>query len=69
MKSSVVLNLNDAVVVQTISICKSHKIKLPDAIIAASAIVYNFTLLTRNIDDFKRIDGLNLLNPWNPEVD
>ena len=49
---------------QTILIRKSNKIKLPDAIIAATAIVYNLTLVTRNTDDFKNIKGLNILNPF-----
>ena len=49
---------------QTILIRKFHKIKLPDAIIAATAILYNLTLVTRNIDDFKKIPGLNVLNPF-----
>ena len=48
---------------QTILIRKSLKIKLPDAIIAATAIVNNLTLVTHNIDDFKNIQGLNILNP------
>jgi len=48
---------------QTIFIRKSSKIKLPDAIIAATAIVHNLTLVTHNMDDFKNIQGLNLLNP------
>jgi len=49
---------------QTILIRKSNKVKLPDAIIAATAMVYNLTLVTRNSDDFKRIQGLNVLNPF-----
>jgi predicted nucleic acid-binding protein len=61
---SAIFDLNDIIVDNTISICKSHKIKLPDAIIAATALVYNLTLITRNISDFKNINGLELLNPW-----
>jgi predicted nucleic acid-binding protein len=38
---------------QTIFIRKSNKVKLPDAIIAATAIVHNLTLVTHNINDFK----------------
>ncbi|MDR1220966.1 MAG: PIN domain-containing protein [Treponema sp.] len=38
--------------------------KLPDAIIAATALTENFALVTRNNDDFKNIAGLELLNPW-----
>ena len=48
---------------QTILIRKTNKIKLPDAIIAATAMVYNLTLATHNKDDFKNIQGLKILNP------
>jgi predicted nucleic acid-binding protein len=48
---------------QTILIRKSNKIKLPDAIIAATAMVYNLILVTHNVDDFKNIQGLKILNP------
>jgi len=33
-------------------------------IIAATAIVYNLMLVTHNIDDFKNIQGVKLLNPF-----
>ena len=49
---------------QTIFIRKSNKIKLPDAIIAATAMVYNLTLVTHNSDDFKNIPSLKFLNPF-----
>ena len=49
--------------IDTILIRKSNKIKLPDAIIAATAIVNNITLVTCNSDDFKLINGLKMLNP------
>jgi len=61
--ASIVYNLEEPVIVKTIDLRKIHKIKLPDAIIAATALVYNLTLVTRNIDDFKGIDGLGLMNP------
>jgi predicted nucleic acid-binding protein len=38
--------------------------KLGDAIIAATAIVYNLVLITRNVDDFKFIPNFTLLNPY-----
>ena len=66
---SIVYDLNDEIVNHTIRICKSRKIKLPDAIIAATAIVHDLKLITRNITDFKKIDGLELLNSWNASVD
>jgi len=42
---------------------KSKKIKLPDAILAATAIVYDLTLVTCNSDDFKNIPELKILTP------
>jgi predicted nucleic acid-binding protein len=42
---------------------KTHKIKLGDAIIAATAIVYSLTLVTRNVDDFNNIKNLVVKNP------
>ncbi|MDR0581942.1 MAG: hypothetical protein LBG31_03145 [Prevotellaceae bacterium] len=39
------------------------KIKLPDAIIAATALANNMVLLTNNEKDFSRIPGLQIINP------
>jgi predicted nucleic acid-binding protein len=61
---SVIHSLSPSVVLRTIALCKQSKIKLPDAIIAATALVEDLVLVTRNIDDFKNIAGLELLNPW-----
>lgn len=36
-----------------------------DALIAATAIVHDLTLVTRNTKDFQRT-GVRLLNPWEP---
>lgn len=52
------------VVDKTILVCRQTRIKLPDAIIAATSLVYNLTLVTRNIDDLKNIDAIKLINPW-----
>ncbi len=60
--ASIVYGLDESVVVKTIDLRKAHKIKLPDAIIAATALVHNLTLLTRNVNDFKKMDGLKLIN-------
>ncbi|WP_431215143.1 PIN domain-containing protein [Puia sp. P3] len=49
---------------KTVSLRKGHKIKLPDAIIAATAIVNGLTLLTRNVSDFQAISDLSFINPW-----
>ena len=55
--------LTSAVVNQTIELWKIRKIKLPDAIIAATAVEHNLTLVSRNVKDFQNIAGLQLLNP------
>ncbi|MGF1637039.1 MAG: type II toxin-antitoxin system VapC family toxin [Cyclobacteriaceae bacterium] len=60
---SLVYNLDEPVIVVAIHLRKTYKIKLPDAIIAATALIHNFTLITRNVDDFKNIDDLKLINP------
>lgn len=57
-------NINTDIVNKTISIRQQHKTKLPDAIIAATALVYDLVLITRNTRDFKNIEGLKLLDPF-----
>ena len=61
--STNIINLTDDVANKTIDIRKKRKIKLPDAIIAATALVYNFTLISRNSKDFGGIEGLEFINP------
>jgi predicted nucleic acid-binding protein len=44
------------------SYSKSHNLLIPDALIAASALVRDLPLFTRNISDFRFIPGLQLVN-------
>ena len=39
------------------------KVKAPDAIVAATAVIRQATLITRNLDDFRRIPGLSSRSP------
>ncbi len=57
--------IDDAIVKEVIRIRKQKKMKLPDAIILGSAIVYDQILVTRNSDDFV-VPGvlLHVLNPF-----
>lgn len=64
INDALIFELEKPIKLQTASIRKSHRIKLPDAIIAATALVHDLTLLTRNIQDFVNIEGLKVLNPW-----
>ena len=64
MDDASVYELTEEVADVCIALRKKHKTKLPDAIIAATALVSGFTLITRNISDFKNIKGLTVLNPY-----
>ena len=55
------LAMGEAVIEQTIRIRKTFGLKLPDAVIAATALAHGLQLMTGNASDFKRVAGLNLL--------
>jgi len=57
-------HINAHIVEQAIFLRRKYKIKTPDAIIAATAITYNLTLMSRNTKDFGGVEGLKLINPW-----
>jgi predicted nucleic acid-binding protein len=60
-----VFPLDSDVTAKTIHLRRMYKkLKLGDAIIAATALAYNFALVTRNTKDFKNIEGLEVLNPY-----
>lgn len=63
INDATVFGLTDNIVEASIDIRKNHKIKVPDAIIAATALVYDLVLITRNLSDFKEIKGLQALDP------
>ena len=51
-----VLPLSSAVAEATVTVRRTTRLKLPDAIILATARVHGLTLLTRNTRDFPRDD-------------
>ena len=64
INSCKVYNLNEPVILKAIELRKKYPIKLPDAIIASTAITYDLILVTRNLADFKRIDDLNYVDSY-----
>ena len=64
INTSVIYPLNHTIVQRTIELCKQSRIKLPDAIIGATALSENLILVTRDKDDFKNIPNIILLSPW-----
>lgn len=57
-----ILPLSEEVVLSCIKIRRSRKIKTPDTIIAATALVHDYILITYD-SDFKNLSGLKILNP------
>ena len=64
IEDAAVFELEKNIKLKTADIRKNHKIKLPDAIIATTALVHKLTLITRNIKDFKSIKNLEVVNPF-----
>lgn len=58
------IQLTDDVIEQTIALRKVKRMKLPDAIIAATALTYNLVLVSRNDKDFDKIPNLEYINPF-----
>lgn len=61
--SANVIVLSEAIADLAISLRRKRSIKLPDAVIAATAIEHKYTLITRNENDFKDI-GVSIYNPF-----
>ncbi len=65
ISDAIIFTLENPVKFKTADIRKTHKIKLPDAIIAATALTHNLILLTRNTKDFINIiPAAQLINPF-----
>lgn len=58
ISDSTVFSLEESIITKAILLRRTNKIKLPDAIIAATAIVYDMQLITHNLKDFKKIPKL-----------
>lgn len=57
--------INDEIINRAVQIRKETKIKLPDAVIAATALAHDLILLSDNDKDFTKVEtlGLKYLNP------
>lgn len=64
VNSATTLSLDELVTKQTINLRREYKkLKLGDAIIAATALVHNLIVISRNVSDFKNITGLEVIDP------
>jgi predicted nucleic acid-binding protein len=62
--AALVLSLSKEILDQAVKLRQLRKITLGDALVAATALVYNLTLVTRNTKDFDWIPNLSVLNPF-----
>ncbi len=61
-----IVNIDQKISEITVSLRKQHKIKLPDALIWASAKAHNATLITRNTKDFSEKEP-DIYYPYQPK--
>lgn len=64
INSSTVFDLNESIILKSIEIRRNYRLKLPDAIIAATAVVNNLPLLTRNTSDFEKVAEIKCIDPY-----
>lgn len=64
ISESEILEITPDVIQHCVEIRRNKKIKTPDAIIGATAIANNCTLISNNDKDFKGIEGLKYINPY-----
>ncbi|WP_410478352.1 PIN domain-containing protein [Pedobacter agri] len=57
------LGLEHDVIAETIRIRKTYNLKLPDALIAATCLVHDLTLIADNDKDFSKVALLRCINP------
>ncbi len=61
--AAVVLPISFEVARNAVHLRQQRKMSLGDAMIAGTALTYDLTLVTHNTEDFRRIEGLNLVDP------
>jgi len=61
---AVIYHIDDEIIDKTIELRKKYKIRLPDTIIAATAIVNDFILISHNFRDFQKIRELNFIDSY-----
>lgn len=61
---ALLLPLGTPVLHQAVKLRQTRKMSLGDSLVAATALIHNLTLATRNTSDFTWIPGLSLFNPF-----
>lgn len=64
IEPAIVYPVDEPVAEKAIEVRRHMNIKLADAVIAATAIIHQLKLATRNVNDFKAIEELEVVNPF-----
>lgn len=59
-----VFPVSQTVIENAVTLRQQRKMSLGDAIIAATALEYRQTLVTRNVKDFEWVEGLKVVDPF-----
>ncbi len=62
--AATILPVSESVLSRAIELRQMRRMSLGDALVGATALVHDLTLVTRDVTDFGWIDGLTLLNPF-----
>ena len=60
-----IINISDEIINEAIVIRQLKSLSIGDAIIGATALFYDYELVTHNTNDFKHIQNLKLIDPIN----
>ena len=63
LASAAEVPIGDGVIEEAARLRRTVRMKTPDAIIAATALLENAVLVTRNTGDFRRVPGLTVMEP------
>jgi toxin FitB len=61
--TTVQLPIDTEVVIQAVILKQQRKMSVGDSLIAATALIHNLVLVTRNVKDFDWIENLRVFNP------
>ena len=62
VRQTIIVNLDFAIAELAAEVRKKYRVKLKDAVVAATTFITNATLLTKNTRDFRKIEGLKLFD-------
>ena len=59
-----ILLIAPEVMAEAVRLRRVRKMNLGDSLIAGTALVHGLVLITRNIRDFSRVEGLTVIDPF-----